>query len=237
MRIIPAIDIIDGKCVRLTQGDYSTKKVYNESPLEVAKRLEAAGIQYLHLVDLDGAKSNRMVNHAILEKIATQTKLIIDFGGGIKSETDLEKAFDHGANQITAGSVALKEPLQFLDWVKKYGSDKIILGADCKNRKIVTNGWLKKSEMDVIEYIKDYANKGLEYVISTEIEKDGMLQGTSVELYKELLSKTKIKLIASGGVNAISDLILLKEIGCEGAIIGKAIYEGKINLKELSSLC
>jgi phosphoribosylformimino-5-aminoimidazole carboxamide ribotide isomerase len=203
----------------------------------VAKRLEAAGIQYLHLVDLDGAKSNRMVNHAILEKIATQTKLIIDFGGGIKSETDLEKAFDHGANQITAGSVALKEPLQFLDWVKKYGSDKIILGADCKNRKIVTNGWLKKSEMDVIEYIKDYANKGLEYVISTEIEKDGMLQGTSVELYKELLSKTKIKLIASGGVNAISDLILLKEIGCEGAIIGKAIYEGKINLKELSSLC
>lgn len=237
MRIIPAIDIIEGKCVRLTQGDYSTKKVYNENPLEVAKRFEAAGIQYLHLVDLDGAKSNRVVNLAILEKIATQTKLIIDFGGGIKSEIDVINAFDHGANQITAGSVALKEPLLFIDWVKKYGSDKIILGADCKNRKIVTNGWQKKSEMDVIEFIESYVKNGLEYAICTDIEKDGMLQGASVELYKEILSKTKIKLIASGGVNDSSDLVLLKEIGCEGAIIGKAIYEGKINLKELSALC
>jgi phosphoribosylformimino-5-aminoimidazole carboxamide ribotide isomerase len=237
MRIIPAIDIIEGKCVRLTQGDYSTKKVYDENPLEVAKRFEAAGIQYLHLVDLDGAKSNRVVNHAILEKIATQTKLIIDFGGGIKRETDVVKAFDNGANQITAGSVALKEPLLFIDWVKKYGNDKIILGADCKNRKIVTNGWLKKSEMDVIEFIESYVKNGLEYVISTDVEKDGMLQGASVELYKEILSKTKIKLIASGGVNNYNDLMLLKEIGCEGAIIGKAIYEGKINLKELSALC
>ena len=237
MRIIPAIDIIDGKCVRLTRGDYSTKKVYNEKPLEVAKRFEDAGIQYLHLVDLDGAKSNCVVNHTILEKIATQTKLIIDFGGGIKSETDVIRAFDHGANQITAGSVALIEPLLFIEWVKKYGSNKIILGADCKNRKIVTNGWLKKSEMDIIEYIEGYANNGLEYVISTDVEKDGMLQGASVELYQEILAKTKIKLIASGGVNTTGDLLFLKEIGCEGAIIGKAIYEGKINLKELSELC
>lgn len=237
MRIIPAIDIIEGKCVRLTKGDYNTKTVYNKSPLEMAKMFEASGIQYLHLVDLDGAKSNRVVNHKILEKIATQTKLIIDFGGGIKSETDVVKAFDNGANQVTAGSLALNEPLLFIDWVKKYGSDKIILGADCKNRKIVTNGWLLKSEMDVLEYIDHYTKIGLEYVISTDVEKDGMLQGASVELYKEILQKTKVKLIASGGVNSISDLVLLKEIGCEGTIIGKAIYEGKITLKELSILC
>ena len=237
MRIIPAIDIIEGKCVRLTRGDYNTKKIYYESPLEVAKMFEDAGIQYLHLVDLDGAKSNCIVNHVILEKIATQTKLIIDFGGGIKREPDVIKAFDSGANQITVGSLALNEPLLFIDWVKKYGSNKIILGADCNNRKIATNGWLKKSEIDVIEYIENYAKKGLEYVISTDVEKDGMLQGASVELYQEILSKTKIKLIASGGVNNSSDLLLLKEIGCEGAIIGKAIYEGKITLKELSSLC
>ena len=237
MRIIPAIDIIEGKCVRLTKGDYNTKTIYNKSPLEMAKMFETSGIQYLHLVDLDGAKSNRVVNHKILEKIATQTKLIIDFGGGIKSETDVVKAFDNGANQITAGSIALNEPLLFIDWVKKYGSDKIILGADCKNRKIVTNGWLLKSEMDVLEYIEHYTKIGLEYAISTDVEKDGMMQGASVALYKEILQKTKVKLIASGGVNSISDLKQLEEIGCEGAIIGKAIYEGKITLKELSLLC
>ena len=237
MRIIPAIDIIEGKCVRLTKGDYNTKTIYNKSPLEMAKMFETSGIQYLHLVDLDGAKSNRVVNHKILEKIATQTKLIIDFGGGIKNETDVVKAFDNGANQITAGSIALNEPLLFIDWVKKYGSDKIILGADCKNRKIVTNGWLFKSEIDVLEYIEQYTKIGLEYIISTDVEKDGMMQGASVALYKEILQKTKVKLIASGGVNSISDLVLLKEIGCEGAIIGKAIYEGKITLKELSILC
>lgn len=237
MRIIPAIDIIEGKCVRLTKGDYNTKTIYNKSPLEMAKMFETSGIQYLHLVDLDGAKSNRVVNHKILEKIATQTKLIIDFGGGIKSETDVVKAFDNGANQITAGSIALNEPLLFIDWVIKYGSDKIILGADCKNRKIVTNGWLLKSEMDVLEYIEHYTKIGLEYAISTDVEKDGMMQGASVALYKEILQKTKVKLIASGGVNSISDLKQLEEIGCEGAIIGKAIYEGKITLKELSLLC
>jgi phosphoribosylformimino-5-aminoimidazole carboxamide ribotide isomerase len=186
---------------------------------------------------LDGAKSNCVVNHTILEKIATQTKLIIDFGGGIKSETDVVKAFDNGANQITAGSIALNEPLLFIDWVIKYGSDKIILGADCKNRKIVTNSWLIKSEMDVLEYIEHYTKIGLEYAISTDVEKDGMMQGASVALYKEILQKTKVKLIASGGVNSISDLKQLEEIGCEGAIIGKAIYEGKITLKELSLLC
>jgi phosphoribosylformimino-5-aminoimidazole carboxamide ribotide isomerase len=237
MRIIPAIDIIEGKCVRLTKGDYNTKTIYNKSPLEMAKMFETSGIQYLHLVDLDGAKSNRVVNHKILEKIATQTKLIIDFGGGIKSETDVVKAFDNGANQITAGSIALNEPLLFIDWVIKYGSDKIILGADCKNRKIVTNSWLIKSEMDVLEYIEHYTKIGLEYAISTDVEKDGMMQGASVALYKEILQKTKVKLIASGGVNSISDLKQLEEIGCEGAIIGKAIYEGKITLKELSLLC
>jgi len=237
MRIIPAIDIIEGKCVRLTKGDYNTKTIYNKSPLEMAKMFETSGIQYLHLVDLDGAKSNRVVNHKILEKIATQTKLIIDFGGGIKSETDVVKAFDNGANQITTGSIALNEPLLFIDWVIKYGSDKIILGADCKNRKIVTNGWLLKSEMDVLEYIEHYTKIGLEYAISTDVEKDGMMQGASVALYKEILQKTKVKLIASGGVNSISDLKQLEEIGCEGAIIGKAIYEGKITLKELSLLC
>lgn len=237
MRIIPAIDIIEGKCVRLTKGDYNTKTIYNKSPLEMAKMFETSGIQYLHLVDLDGAKSNRVVNHKILEKIATQTKLIIDFGGGIKSETDVVKAFDNGANQITAGSIALNEPFLFIDWVIKYGSDKIILGADCKNRKIVTNGWLIKSEMDVLEYIEHYTKIGLEYAISTDVEKDGMMQGASVALYKEILQKTKVKLIASGGVNSISDLKQLEEIGCEGAIIGKAIYEGKITLKELSLLC
>lgn len=237
MRIIPAIDIIEGKCVRLTKGDYNTKTIYNKSPLEMAKMFETSGIQYLHLVDLDGAKSNRVVNHKILEKIATQTKLIIDFGGGIKSETDVVKAFDNGANQITAGSIALNEPFLFIDWVIKYGSDKIILGADCKNRKIVTNSWLIKSEMDVLEYIEHYTKIGLEYAISTDVEKDGMMQGASVALYKEILQKTKVKLIASGGVNSISDLKQLEEIGCEGAIIGKAIYEGKITLKELSLLC
>lgn len=237
MRIIPAIDIIEGKCVRLTKGDYNTKTIYNKSPLEMAKMFETSGIQYLHLVDLDGAKSNRVVNHKILEKIATQTKLIIDFGGVIKSETDVVKAFDNGANQITTGSIALNEPFLFIDWVIKYGSDKIILGADCKNRKIVTNGWLIKSEMDVLEYIEHYTKIGLEYAISTDVEKDGMMQGASVALYKEILQKTKVKLIASGGVNSISDLKQLEEIGCEGAIIGKAIYEGKITLKELSLLC
>ncbi len=234
MRIIPAIDIIDGKCVRLTKGDYDTKKVYNENPLEVAKEFEANGIEYLHLVDLDGAKSKHIVNHNILESIASKTNLKVDFGGGLKSDDDLRIAFECGANQITGGSIAANSPDIFLKWLSTYGSDKIILGADCSDRKIATNGWLEASELDVVDFIKDYESKGIQYVICTDIAKDGMLQGTSNELYTEIISKSDVKLIASGGVSSMKDLELVKELGCEGAILGKAIYEGKITLKELS---
>ncbi|WP_179351379.1 1-(5-phosphoribosyl)-5-[(5-phosphoribosylamino)methylideneamino]imidazole-4-carboxamide isomerase [Winogradskyella vidalii] len=237
MRIIPAIDIIDGKCVRLTKGDYNTKKVYNENPLEVAKEFEANGIQYLHLVDLDGAKSKHIVNHKILENIATKTNLKVDFGGGLKSDDDLRIAFESGANQITGGSIAANNPEVFLKWLEKYGAEKIILGADCKNRKIATNGWLEASELDVVDFIKDYESKGIDYVICTDIAKDGMLQGTSNDLYQEIISESKVKLIASGGVASIQDLELVKALGCEGAILGKAIYEGNITLKELQKLC
>ncbi|MFK7832068.1 MAG: 1-(5-phosphoribosyl)-5-[(5-phosphoribosylamino)methylideneamino]imidazole-4-carboxamide isomerase [Winogradskyella sp.] len=237
MRIIPAIDIIDGKCVRLTKGDYNTKKIYNENPLEVAKAFEANGIQYLHLVDLDGAKSKHIVNHNILESIVSKTNLKVDFGGGLKSDDDLKIAFECGANQITGGSIAANNPEVFLSWLENYGADKIILGADCKDRKIATNGWLEASELDVVDFIKDYESKGIQYVICTDIAKDGMLQGTSNALYKEIISKSNIKLIASGGVSSIQDLELVKEIGCEGVILGKAIYEGNISLKELQKLC
>ena len=237
MRIIPAIDIIEGKCVRLTKGDYDTKKVYNENPLEVAKAFEDNGIKYLHLVDLDGAKSKHIVNYRILESIATKTNLNIDFGGGLKSDDDLRIAFECGANQITGGSIAANDSEVFLKWLNNYGPSKIILGADCKNRKIATNGWLEASELDVVDFIKDYESKGVSYVICTDISKDGMLQGTSNDLYKEIISKSEVKLIASGGVSSIKDLETVKEIGCEGAILGKAIYEGKITLKELQRLC
>lgn len=234
MRIIPAIDIIDGKCVRLTKGDYNTKKIYNENPLEVAKEFEDNGIQYLHVVDLDGAKSKHIVNYKILEQIASKTNLKIDFGGGLKSDEDLKTAFESGASQITGGSIATNNPTQFLNWLATYGSDKIILGADCLNRKVATNGWLKSSELDVLDFIKNYEAKGITNVICTDISKDGMLQGASNELYKEILKATNIGLIASGGVANIDDLVTLKEIGCEGAILGKAIYEGNITLKDLS---
>lgn len=233
MRIIPAIDIIDGKCVRLTKGDYSTQKTYNENPLEVAKEFEANGIQYLHLVDLDGAKSNHIVNHGILNEIASKTSLHIDFGGGIKSDRDVKIAFENGAKQITGGSIAILNPELFNEWLLKYGPDKIILGADSYNRKIATHGWQKESQVDVIDFISAYEKKGVKLVICTDISKDGMLQGPSAELYKEILSKSHISLIASGGVTTIADLHLLHQIGCEGAIIGKAIYEGNISLNEL----
>jgi phosphoribosylformimino-5-aminoimidazole carboxamide ribotide isomerase len=235
MRIIPAIDIIEGKCVRLTKGDYSTQIIYNEDPLEVAKEFEANGIQYVHMVDLDGAKSSRIINQKILERVSTNTKLKIDFGGGIKSDEDIRIAFESGASQITGGSIAVKNRELFLEWIKKFGADKIILGADCLNRKIATQGWLENSETDVIDFICDYQQKGIEYVICTDISKDGMLQGTSNELYKEILEKTKVKLIASGGVSGMHDVTLLDALGCEAVIIGKAIYEGKINLKDLRS--
>ena len=237
MRIIPAIDIIDGKCVRLTKGDYSTKKIYNENPLEVAKEFEANGIQYLHVVDLDGAKSNNIVNHKILESIATKTSLQIDFGGGIKTNEAVQLAFDCGAKQITGGSIAVSNPEIFSGWISKYGADKIILGADCNNRKIATNGWLKESGIDVIDFIDSYQKKGIRNVICTDISKDGMLQGASNELYREIMKATGISLIASGGVSCMNDLYQLKEIGCEGVILGKAIYEGNITLKELQQLC
>jgi len=237
MRIIPAIDIIEGQCVRLSKGDYNTKKVYNESPLEVAKAYEANGIEYLHLVDLDGAKSQHIVNYKLLEQICTQTTLKVDFGGGLKTNEDLRIAFESGANQITGGSIAVNNPTLFKEWINTYGSDKIILGADCSNRKIMTAGWLDGSELDVVDFIKDYETKGVNYVICTDIAKDGMLEGTSNTLYTEIISKTNVQLIASGGVSCFDDLLLVKEIGCEGVIIGKAIYEGKITLKQLSQLC
>jgi phosphoribosylformimino-5-aminoimidazole carboxamide ribotide isomerase len=237
MRIIPAIDIIGGKCVRLSKGDYSTKKIYNESPLEVAREFEANGIQFLHVVDLDGAKSNHIVNYKVLNEIATNTNLKVDFGGGLKSNEDLKIAFENGASQITGGSIAVKNPGLFQEWLSIYGSDKIILGADCINRKIATHGWLETSSLDVVDFILDFEAKGVQYVICTDISKDGMLEGTSNELYVEIMDKTKVKLIASGGVTSIQDVKNLIEMGCEGAIIGKAIYEQKITLQQLRKLC
>lgn len=237
MRIIPAIDIINGKCVRLTKGDYASQKIYNENPLEVAKYFEGNGIRHLHLVDLDGAKSNQIINHKVLYEIASQTNLTIDFGGGLKQRKDLEIAFENGANQVTGGSIAAKNPIEFLGWLNEFGNDKIILGADCWDRKIATQGWLETSQLDVIDYISNYVSKGISTVICTDISKDGMLQGASNELYKDILSKTKVNLIASGGVTTLSDLALLKTIGCEGAIIGKALYEGTIKIENLRELC
>jgi phosphoribosylformimino-5-aminoimidazole carboxamide ribotide isomerase len=237
MRIIPAIDLIDGKCVRLTRGDYQTKKVYNENPLEVAREFEANGIKFLHLVDLDGARASRIINHKVLEAISTNTSLQIDFGGGIKSDTDIRIAFESGAHQVTGGSIALKQPELFLSWLQKFGSDKIILGADSHDRKIMTQGWQEGSGVDVMGFIADYVKQGVQYVIPTDIARDGMLEGPSVDLYKEMLSSFEINLIASGGVASMSDLKDLAAIGCDGVIIGKAIYEGRISLNELSALC
>ncbi|MDR2123023.1 MAG: 1-(5-phosphoribosyl)-5-[(5-phosphoribosylamino)methylideneamino]imidazole-4-carboxamide isomerase [Flavobacteriaceae bacterium] len=236
MRIIPAIDIINGRCVRLTKGDYNTEKIYREDPLDAAKEFEDAGLEYLHLVDLDGAKSSRIINHKTLYRIASQTHLKVDFGGGLKSDEDIRIAFENGAGQITGGSIAVKNPEIFQSWLQQYGSSKIILGADCNDRMIATHGWLESSSLDVIDFIKEYEKKGVEYVICTDISKDGMLEGTSNELYKEILEKNRVKLIASGGVSSVEDLYELEKIGCEGVIIGKAIYEGKISLKELSEI-
>lgn len=236
MRIIPAIDIIEGKCVRLSKGDYDTKKIYNENPLEVAKSFEAHGIQYLHLVDLDGAKSSRIVNYKVLEQIATKTNLKIDFGGGLKSDTDLKIAFESGANQITGGSIAIKQPEIFKSWIQEYGIDKIILGADAMNEKVAISGWLEESKEEVIPFIQNHQKEGIQYVICTDISKDGMLEGPSFELYQRILEQTKdVKLIASGGISTFDELPMLAELGCEGTIIGKAIYEGRITLKQLEN--
>ena len=236
MRIIPAIDIIEGKCVRLSKGDYDTKKIYNENPLEVAKSFEAHGIQYLHLVDLDGAKSSRIVNYKILEQIASKTSLKIDFGGGLKSDSDLKIAFESGANQITGGSIAIKQPEVFKSWIQQYGAGKIILGADAINEKVAISGWLEESKEEVIPFIQNYQKEGIQYFICTDISKDGMLEGPSFELYKRILEQTKdVKLIASGGISTFDELPKLAKLGCEGTIIGKAIYEGRITLKQLEN--
>lgn len=234
MRIIPAIDIIEGKCVRLSKGDYATMKIYNEDPLEVAMRFEDAGLSYLHLVDLDGAKAKHIVNWKVLEKLATRTHLKIDFGGGIKSDEDLRIAFESGAQQITGGSIAYKEPTIFSNWIKAYGSNKIILGADAKEGKIAVSGWQEETNQEIETFIKEHVEKGIHYVISTDIAKDGMLEGPSFDLYEKILQKMpELKLIASGGVSSIDDLIRLDDLGLDGAIVGKAIYEGKIDLLAL----
>ena len=235
MRIIPAIDIIDGKCVRLSKGDYDTKKIYNENPVEVAKEFEDFGIQYLHLVDLDGAKAKKIINQKVIENIAKKTNLIIDFGGGIRSEEDLQKAFDSGAKKVTLGSIAVVNPELCLAWLEKFGAEKLILGADCLDRKIKTSGWLENSETDVVDFIKEYQKKGFREVVCTDISKDGMLQGPSTALYQEIIENSTIELIASGGISNIEDVQKMKEIGCAGTIIGKAIYEGRISLEDLRS--
>ncbi|MEN2434899.1 1-(5-phosphoribosyl)-5-[(5-phosphoribosylamino)methylideneamino]imidazole-4-carboxamide isomerase [Weeksellaceae bacterium A-14] len=233
MRIIPAIDIIDGKCVRLSKGDYSTKKIYHEDPLEVARAFEENGIQYLHLVDLDGAKAKNIVNHKVLEKITSNTSLKVDFGGGIKSKNDVRLAFASGASQITLGSIAVNNPEFCLSVLEEYGPEKVILGADCMNRKIRTSGWLENSGLDVVDFIAEYRKKGILNVICTDISKDGMLVGPSTELYQEILASAEVNLIASGGISDINDVKKMKEIGCFGTIIGKAIYENRISLDEL----
>ncbi|WP_405414940.1 1-(5-phosphoribosyl)-5-[(5-phosphoribosylamino)methylideneamino]imidazole-4-carboxamide isomerase [Maribacter sp. Asnod1-A12] len=237
MRIIPAIDIIDGKCVRLSKGDYDTKKIYNENPLEVAKEFEAHGIQHLHLVDLDGAKSKHIVNHKVLEQIASQTNLNIDFGGGLKTDDDLRIAFDSGAKQVTGGSIAVKDSDTFLGWIQKHGSERIILGADAMDEKVAVSGWLEESKEELIPFIQSYQAKGIQYVICTDISKDGMLEGPSFDLYSKIISATDtgLKLIASGGISTFDELPKLAEMGCEGTIIGKAIYENRISLKQLES--
>lgn len=236
MKIIPAIDIINGKCVRLTKGDYATQKNYNENPLEVAKQFEAHGIQYLHLVDLDGAKSGQIINYKILEKIASNTNLKIDFGGGLKTIKDVEIAFECGANQITGGSIAVKNPILFKEWIKRFGNEKIILGADVLNGKIAVSGWQEESSEELIPFIKNYQTKGIQSVICTDIAKDGMLEGPSFEIYKTILKEIKnIKLIASGGISTFDELPRLAELGCHGVIIGKAIYENRITLKQIEN--
>ncbi len=237
MRIIPAIDIIEGKCVRLSKGDYDTKKIYNEDPLEVAQQFEDAGLSYLHLVDLDGAKAQHIVNWKVLEKLATKTNLHIDFGGGIKTDADLHVAFESGARQITGGSIAVKDPVLFKGWILGHGPEKIILGADAIDGKIAVSGWQEESDQEIEQFIANYVNEGIDYVISTDIAKDGMLEGPSFQLYESILKKLPdLKLIASGGVSCLDDLIRLKAQNLEGAIVGKAIYENKVSLKELSEI-
>ncbi|MBP1614570.1 MAG: 1-(5-phosphoribosyl)-5-[(5-phosphoribosylamino)methylideneamino] imidazole-4-carboxamide isomerase [Bacteroidetes bacterium] len=237
IELIPAIDIIDGKCVRLSQGDYGSKKIYNENPVEVAKEFEANGIRRLHVVDLDGAASHHVVNYRTLEQIATRTSLIIDFGGGIKSDEDLVLAFENGAQMITGGSIAVKNPELFCKWLDQYGSEKIILGADVKDRMIAVNGWKDESTKELFPFLKEYIHKGIQKVICTDIACDGMLQGPAIDLYKEMLVvHPDLYLMASGGVSCIGDIKALHEAGVPAVIFGKALYEGRITIKELYDL-
>jgi phosphoribosylformimino-5-aminoimidazole carboxamide ribotide isomerase len=237
MRIIVAIDIIEGKCVRLTKGDFSTRKIYNDDPLEVARIIEDSGLSYLHLVDLDGAKNKKSGNFSILEKISSHTNLKVDFGGGIRTENDLISAFNAGASQITAGSIAVSDRRMVKNWIEKFGPEKIIIGADSKYRKIATSGWQEGWDEDILDFIKEYRSNGAAYTICTDIEKDGTLTGSSVELYREILALTDINLIASGGISSIADCKDVMDTGCEGVIIGKAFYEGRVTLKGLKELC
>ncbi len=237
MRIIIAIDIIGGRCVRLSRGEFSTAKVYRGNPVEVARQIEDNGLKYVHLVDLDGALNKKVVNYRLLEKIASATNLEIDFGGGIRSDDDVKIAFNSGAKQVTCGSVAVSDPGLVLKWIEGYGTEKIILGADSKDRKIATEGWLESSDRDIINFISGYRSKGITYTICTDIDKDGMLGGPATDLYKEIVEIPGIRLIASGGISSVDQIAELDSAGCEGAIIGKALYEGLLNLKELVRLC
>ncbi len=234
IRIIPAIDIIDGKCVRLTQGDYAQKKVYNENPLEVARSFQDAGIQRLHLVDLDGARQKRIINYKVLETIAAQTQLVIDFGGGLQSDEDLRIAFESGAAQVTGGSIAVKEPQTFLSWLEKYGNDRIILGADARDEKIAVSGWQETTGISIFDFLEEYVAKGVKYTISTDVAKDGLLQGPSTELYRKIGEKLpELSVIASGGISTMDDIFNLNAMEIYGVIVGKAIYENRISLKEI----
>ncbi len=237
MQIIPAIDIIDGKCVRLTQGDYQQKKIYNEHPLEVAKQFEDAGLMRLHLVDLDGAKTGAVKNWKVLETIAINTNLIIDFGGGIKTEKDIDIVFNSGAALATVGSIAVKDENTFISWIEKYGANKFLLGADVKEEKIAVAGWLETTDIGIYDFIENYVQKGIRQLFCTDVSKDGKLEGPAIELYKNIISQfLSLHFIASGGVASIDGLIELNAIGCAGAIVGKAIYEGRISVKEMAQI-
>ena len=235
--LIPAIDIIDGKCVRLTQGDYSKKTIYHKNPLDVAKQFEDAGLTRLHLVDLDGAKAGAVKNWKVLEIIAGKTKLVIDFGGGIKTEKDVDIVFECGAALATVGSIAVKDEAAFTLWIDKFGANKFLLGADVKDEKIAINGWLETTDIWIYDFIEKYINKGIQQIFCTDVSKDGKMEGPSIDLYKNIISKfPSLFFIASGGVSSMADIDQLQEIGCKGVIIGKAIYEGKISLSELTKI-
>jgi len=237
IQIIPAIDLIDGKCVRLSQGDYTQKTIYNENPLEVAKEFEAAGIKRLHLVDLDGAKAGKIQNLPVLEQIASKTSLTIDFGGGVKTADNFQSVLNAGATYVAVGSVAVKQPKTFKQWIEKFGTDKILLGTDVKNNKLSVSAWTETTEINIFDFLEEKIKQGIKSIFSTDISKDGMLAGPAIDLYSEIHKRFPgLKLIASGGVSKMDDIFAVEKAGCTGVIIGKAIYEGKITLKELAKI-